>query len=534
MSEPRAAVAETEPREAHPWRLALLLVVLPYLLLSVAWAFSNPPSAAPDEQDHLVKALGSGRFQIGMAAEPLPADAKPSVGTRGQSITRIYSIPHKFASGYVHDCYAFHPEVSIACMPDTNPPDGPDVLVGTPMGAYPPFLYVPIGWAALQAPTFFSAFIVGRLVVALMSAALLFLGAGHLFRWLGRRALPGIVVAMTPMAVFTTGVLSISGIEITAGAAVACVVVVAAFRPESVLRSSTHWVLAVTGATLALSRQLGVIALAVMVLALLVFAGRSRARELLVSRRLSFWVAVAAMGASALLMVWWEHAFDHPAFATFSLDEGATRAFFDRANDTIEFGIGRFGYLDTNLPGAVIALWMAMWGLVFGLGVMLARRRDSLVLLGSFATMVALAYYVHVTVFYSIQASIQGRHFLSMAAFFTILAATVVVERLSPTAPWAVRRLAIAVGVFVPALQLFSVYWNARRYAVGSEGPVWFLPHAEWTPPLGFVPWLVMAAVGAALLCAGTVTSQRHLAVPLPVPAAEPAHQDDEEDLVQR
>jgi hypothetical protein len=186
------------------------------------------------------------------------------------------------------------------------------------------------------------------------------------------------------------------------------------------------------------------------------------------------------------------------------------------------------------MPGAVIALWMTMWGLVFGLGVMLARRRDAIVLLASLATTVVLAYYVYVSVFFTVGASIQGRHFLGFAAFFTILAATVIVERLSPTAPWAVRRLYLAVGVFVPAVQLFAVYWNARRYAVGAEGPVWFLPDAQWTPPLGFAPWFVLAAIGAVLLGVGTLNTRRQVAEPPPVPAAEPVGQDADEDLVRR
>ena len=31
-----------------------VLVVLPYLLLGVIWACTNPPDAAPDEHDHLI------------------------------------------------------------------------------------------------------------------------------------------------------------------------------------------------------------------------------------------------------------------------------------------------------------------------------------------------------------------------------------------------------------------------------------------------------------------------------------------------
>ena len=511
-----------DAREPHPWRCALVFVALPYLLLGVAWIFANPPSAAPDEQDHLVKALGVGSFQLGVPAEPLPADAEPSIATRGQSITRSYLIPSRFHLPNLHTCFAFQPAVTAACLPDDHiPPDVGEVEVGTPMGAYPPFLYAPIGWAALQAPTLYSAFVAGRLVVAILGAALLFLGAGHLFRWLGRRALLGLVVALTPMAIFTMGVLSTSGIEVAAGVAVACVAVVAAFRPDSVLSASTHWVLAAAGTTLALSRQLGVVALAMMILALLVFAGWSRIRTLLTTRRPSFWICVATLGAATLLMLTWEHVYDNPAFVEFTLTDYATRAFLDQSGITVEHAIGRFGYLDTTLPGAVVTLWAGMWGLLVGLGLILARRRDAAVLLAVFTTMVALAYYLYVSVFLTVDANIQGRYFLGPAAFVTILGATVVIERLSPKAPWAVGRLYLAVGVFVPAVQLFAVYWNARRYAVGSTGPTWFLPDAEWAPPGGFVPWLIVAALGAVILGVGTVTARGRVDAPPQQP--EPA-----------
>ena len=103
----------------------------------------------------------------------------------------------------------------------------------------------------------------------------------------------------------------------------------------------------------------------------------------------------------------------------------------------------------------------------------------SLVLLGSFSAMVALAYYVFVTYFFFLGASVQAPVASCVVGrLLHHLAATVVVERLSRTEAWAVRRLILAVGVFVPALQLFSVYWNARRYAVGADGPVWFASHS--------------------------------------------------------
>ena len=39
--------------------------VLAYFLIGVAWVGSNPPGSAPDENDHLLKALAAGHLDIG-------------------------------------------------------------------------------------------------------------------------------------------------------------------------------------------------------------------------------------------------------------------------------------------------------------------------------------------------------------------------------------------------------------------------------------------------------------------------------------
>jgi hypothetical protein len=58
--------------------------------------------------------------------------------------------------------------------------------------------------------------------------------------------------------------------------------------------------------------------------------------------------------------------------------------------------------------------------------------------------------------------------------------------------------LLFAAGV---GLVQFAAWWkNARRFAVGIRGPQWFVPSAEWSPPLGWWPWILFAAAGAALL----------------------------------
>ena len=50
------------------------LWVLPYLILGISWAIANPPSAAADEHNNLIKILAAGRFDIGEKYEGPPGE----------------------------------------------------------------------------------------------------------------------------------------------------------------------------------------------------------------------------------------------------------------------------------------------------------------------------------------------------------------------------------------------------------------------------------------------------------------------------
>ena len=54
-----------------------------------------------------------------------------------------------------------------------------------------------------------------------------------------------------------------------------------------------------------------------------------------------------------------------------------------------------------------------------------------------------------------------------------------------------------------------AVAWlaNARREAVGIDGSWWPFGAAQWSPPLGWTPWVVLAGLGIALALAGYLSS---------------------------
>ena len=154
-------------------RRIVALFVLPYVLLGLWWALANPAIAAPDEDAHLVKALGMARFDIGVPNPAAPVSSHP-VDVRNASITRVVEIPGRLdPTGYA--CFIFKPEATAACQPTTpRTPEG-DVAAATTLGAYPPFLYPVAGWVASLGSDPASADRLGRLVVLAASALLLWL-----------------------------------------------------------------------------------------------------------------------------------------------------------------------------------------------------------------------------------------------------------------------------------------------------------------------------------------------------------------------
>ncbi len=194
-------------------RLAALLV-LPYLLLGLAWLGASPPGSGPDETDHLVKALSVARLDFGA---PVPITATKPVLIRNQSISRAVTIPSRLSPKGLM-CFAFKITVTPTCQPPP-PADTGDIGAVTALGAYPPFLYYPIGVVARLGRTPAQAVLLGRGVVLVISMLLLWVAARHLLRWVGPRAAVGLVLAVTPMAAFCTGILNTSALEISAPSA---------------------------------------------------------------------------------------------------------------------------------------------------------------------------------------------------------------------------------------------------------------------------------------------------------------------------
>lgn len=499
-----------------PWLIAGLFV-LPYLLLMLAWAFSNPPGAAPDESSHLVKALGMSRLDIGIKYAGASHE-RGNGSIRNDSISRLIPVPDNLVP-HGNSCMAFRPAKSASCLPTTSSKSTELHMVKDPLGSYPPFLYVPMGLVASFANSPSSAFFLGRLFCALACAALLLVGAAHLTRWLGPKSLIGAFIGLTPMAVFCCSIVSTSGIELASSFAMACIAAVSFRHRESLHQPGVMALLAVVGSTLILSRQLGVVTFLLLTITMVARVGWHFCWALVREHRPSFLVTVGILFGCALAVALWERIYDHPVL-TGGLSSRAFGAFASSSYSLVKSGVANFGWLDTAVPPWTITAWIFLFSLLVTLALMFTKPADGWTLVVWFAAGLVISWVTYAVVFYPVGASLQGRDVIALFIPLPVLAGSMISVQKGPIFGIPLRRLFMITAAIIPVFHIASIYINARRYAVGVNGPVWFLGRSQWTPVLGWWPWLALAIISMVMLAwlilrvgTSTVIHDRHVEV---------------------
>jgi uncharacterized membrane protein len=408
-------------------------------------------------------------------------------------------------------CNRFAPEKSAACADDVAS-NRTSAVLPTYVGAYAPFPYLLPALAIRFADDARSALLAGRIAAALLVWVLL-VAASLLVTGDDASAISvvGLLLAVTPMAVFAGAALAPNGLEIAAGicwwSALARI-----SRPEP-----AGWLTpaALTGAgiALALAHPIGPAWVVVAIAAAAAYIGPERWWTLLRSDRRYPAALISSVLAAAATLAW-SAVFIH-ASAIFDAGRfwGWVVAALNSTPDMLKEEVGVFGWLDTPLPPLLYLVWEAMVAAIVLGSLLAARERRTLVALC--LLVVALLLPVAVSVFVISPAGwpngIQGRYFLPIMAGVPILAAEPLASRL---------RLRSAVGLAVgmcaslaiAGSQLAAWWIFARRNAVGVDGPLWFLARPEWTPPAGWVPWLLAATFGSVLIVSAAAMAARHSA----------------------
>ena len=486
------------------------LLVAGYGLLVLGWVMANPPGAAPDEPSNYIKAVavGSGQF-LGQPGD-YPASAGATYRLTGPRLarasltTRWVYIPSRLVpNGFA--CDAFLPAESARCLLGTQA-QVTTVDQPTYAGTYQPFVYVLPGFLAWFANDAQTGLLLTRLGMAFLCMTLIAVAAWLLVR--GRTnavALSGLVVAVTPMVLFAAATVSASGPEICAGVCFFAVVLRIARRDGL---DRWDWAaLAFSGSVLALSRPLGALWMGLGALTLVLVAGLRPAWRQVRSGGIAAVVALAIVSLAVAMGLWWEVAFE-PHRST-SLTEilsylpGALASF----SQTFRGEVGIFGWLDTDMPAYAYSAWYIVVFSLVASAAVLGAWRDRLVLLSLVVLSVVVTVVLAAGFVLPLGFGLQGRHVLAFTVAVPLLAGEILYQRahrLPRIRPghWLVLFTAIAVAV-----QAIGWLANARRYAVGVDGPGDFIANAQWNPPLGWWPWIGVIGVGCLAMLGAAIAA---------------------------
>ena len=498
-----------------------LLLVLAYALLSGAWIVGNPAGGAPDETAHYLKALAVA------AGQPAgrPSDLQPSPGDSKQAAwvkrtTRGVDVPAGLSPAGLQ-CNAQRPTESARCQEAARPPDQ-RTPGRTYIGTHPPLPYVVPGGLARLADDPVTAIQLGRSGNAATSLALLAAAVALLWdKGSGVLSVLGLVLAVTPMVVFLSSSLSASGPEVAAGICFFAALLRLG-RPATDARPA--WTaLGVSGVVLASSRSLGPAWVVLLALVALDAHGARESRlALRTGGRRAAW-SVAAVAVAIVAGVGWELAVQpHGVIDTADLWDLVVTSLRE-VPSMVKHQIGVFGSLDTLMPPLAYRVWSTALVLLVLAAMWAGPRRQRVVLSGLVLTVVAVTVVVAVLNRAQTGFGMQGRYVLAFSASVPLLAGEVVSRR-RPRLGGIPPVLALAVAL-VPAAAVHALGWyaNARRSAIGVDGPWLFVGRSEWAPGVGWYPLVALVAVASGLMALGPILARRRPSTFNPRPEAASA-----------
>jgi hypothetical protein len=493
------------------------LVAVALVLAGIAWVWGNPPSAAPDELTHYVKALGVAggdlngypvrsrpataedlanlgaliRAQGGQAPRPSPGQAQ-----RGRwmgSQTREFTIPSGLGVDIVCNSRG---AARTMCLDHLVPPRSLP-YESTPMGTYQPLPYVLPGLAARTAGNPIAAIRRARLVLAAVCLALIGLAALVIVRGAGGGlAVLGLVAAVTPAVLLISVTVNPSGSEISGAICFSAGLF-------SVTRPGGRWWAAWTavgagGVALAGSRSFGPLFVVATLLVVAALAGRDGLRSAVAPPRAPAAATAALVAIAAAFNSFWELTQQpHPGASTSDIRPGLHNAWDDLPGLAKQV-VGVFGTaLDVPLPLVVYLLWGLLLAGVVGLALRLGSQRERALLVGIFLAALASVAVVSIAV-RPTGFPVQTRHVLPLFVLLPLSAGEVLRRHAGELSQVSVRRATLAAVSIAGAVHLGAWYVNARAWSGTSAGPKFLVSGSTWSPPGSWLLWGVLLGAAAA------------------------------------
>jgi hypothetical protein len=487
------------PQHSRKRRLLSFVWVLLALMLSIgSWSLATPLTQGPDEPDHMIQAAAVVRGQFGGTQSEEHWNGIP-IGEVGAVEVPKWVLQFPNVSDLISICTTAPQSCQFVKHPPTGGSDTAAVLSGTQFSRFPPLYYLIVGLPSLLG-TGGGAQWGMRFTGVLLDSVLLALGLFLLARYHPRRLpLLAAMVALSPMVLFLTSVVSSSGIEIAAGFAAwcggLCVVERARIPPMLAVLTGLSFV------ALILSRPISLYNAAVIVIALALFLGWTGSRELLRKRSfrptLVLAIASAVLAGSYLLVVGEPYLEGTPKTPPLDLI-GSISLTLHLTGSRLLQCVGDFGWVAIPAPRWVQVLWIMVLAGLLAYGLAVSRRvRRAL-------PFILLAIVVMPVIFESPRIDSvgnywSGRYWLPLAVGLPLLASGIELHPTCKRARAAVsasQQLAgfIGVGVLLIAAQIGSLVvalydWVGSNKVLGTH---------EWSP-------LIAPPIVIALLIAGQI-----------------------------
>ncbi len=393
-----------------PARRVPALFLLGILLMQAAWIFALPPYAGIDEFDHAYRASSVAHGQW---------VATPSDATRGTGAS--VRVPGDIVTAAEPQCRAFGYTTDADCSAQARLPGG-FVEVASGAGRYNPLAYWVIGTSA-NALKGDAALYMMRTVTALICAALLTLAAWSTASWARTRwPLIALVLATTPVFVYSTSIVSPNGIEMSAAAAVWCALLGLTRVSDAAARNRLLWS-AVPGAAILLTvRSMGPLWLALIAATVIALFNRRDLVAMLKSQRRALVGIVGILGAVGLASLAW--ILTQRSLVIGKADQvepGAVAHTLPQVPLWLFQSIAAFPTRSEQAPTVVYAGALVV-GLVFmAASFALASRRMRVVLTANLALVLGLPLAIGIATYYEFGTSWQGRYGLPYAIGFLLI-----------------------------------------------------------------------------------------------------------------
>jgi hypothetical protein len=447
----------------------------------MAWVFSSPVGANPDEPSHLAYAWSVATGQ-GFGGPDATCTNQPCPRFDVDVLPNLIPEPA---------CYAFDPRQHAGCAEPSAANPYP-----THMTRYPPPFYLVVGSAMRLAEalgvTPQAIAYVGRLTAAAISLAFL-IPAGILVLRRRPSAFVYVVAPITAMTLFMVGSVNPSGLEISAAIAAGAAAGALARQPDR--RALALFVLAVS--VLAWARPVAWLWAGAAMVAGLAMARASTADWRAAVTRFGWAISIPI--ASTLMAIGWfvyalgARAVQGAGASTPNTQAEQVIALLLRWGGMARESIGVLGWLDTPLPDLFLITAAGLIGYLVVSGLSLVETRPmSIVVAGYF-----LVVFVGVNVIMLAQDFLwQGRYVLPPMAFGLVMLGQVSGNRQR-------ERVGHVVAPILWAIAVLSSLWVYARYAYGLEfGARFVVPNLEggafWSsgiPPLVVIGLALMSCL---------------------------------------